>query len=65
MSATPTPVPAAAPRDLGRLVRDRRHHYRFQLAPGDALLYDNHRVLHGRTGFRGPRWVRGVYFDPA
>ena len=50
---------------FGRLVRDPRHHYRFQLAPGDALLYDNHRVLHGRTGFRGPRWVRGVYFDPA
>ncbi len=47
-----------------RLVRDPRHHYRFRLAPGDALLYDNHRVLHGRTGFRGPRWVRGVYFDP-
>lgn len=47
-----------------RLVRDPRHHYRFALAPGDALLYDNHRVLHGRTGFRGPRWIRGVYFDP-
>lgn len=33
------------------------------LRPGDALLYDNHRMLHGRTAFRGPRWVRGVYFD--
>ncbi|MDX2087133.1 MAG: TauD/TfdA family dioxygenase [Kofleriaceae bacterium] len=46
-----------------RLVRDPRHHYRFTLSPGDALLYDNHRVLHGRCGFRGARWVRGVYFD--
>jgi gamma-butyrobetaine dioxygenase/trimethyllysine dioxygenase len=35
-----------------------------RLGPGDALLYDNHRMLHGRTGFSGPRWVRGVYFDP-
>jgi gamma-butyrobetaine dioxygenase/trimethyllysine dioxygenase len=47
-----------------RLLRDPRHHYRFRLAPGDALLYDNHRVLHGRTAFTGARWVRGVYFDP-
>ncbi|MFO0606938.1 MAG: TauD/TfdA family dioxygenase [Polyangiales bacterium] len=50
---------------FARLVRDPAHQYRFTLAPGDALLYDNHRVLHARTAFRGPRWVRGVYFDPA
>ena len=48
-----------------RIVRDPRNHYRFRLGPGDTLLYDNHRMLHGRTAFRGPRWVRGVYFDPA
>ena len=46
-----------------RLVRDPRHHYRFALRPGDVLVYDNHRVLHGRTAFRGARWVRGIYFD--
>jgi len=49
---------------FARLVRDPSNQYRFALAPGDALLYDNHRVLHARTAFRGPRWVRGVYFDP-
>lgn len=48
---------------FARLVRDPAHQYRFTLAPGDALLYDNHRMLHARTAFRGPRWVRGVYFD--
>lgn len=46
-----------------RLVRDPRHRYQLALAPGDVLVYDNHRMLHGRTAFRGPRWVRGVYFD--
>jgi gamma-butyrobetaine dioxygenase/trimethyllysine dioxygenase len=46
-----------------RLVRDPAHHFRFTLHPGDVLLYDNHRMLHGRTQFRGPRWSRGVYFD--
>lgn len=49
---------------FARLVRDPRHQYRFRLAPGDVLLYDNHRMLHARTSFRGPRWVRGVYFNP-
>lgn len=49
---------------LVRVLRDPAHHYRFQLRPGDVLVYDNHRMLHGRTAFRGPRWVRGVYFDP-
>lgn len=37
---------------------------RFRLEAGDFLLYDNHRMLHARTGFEGARWVRGVYFDP-
>ncbi|MEO8704784.1 MAG: TauD/TfdA family dioxygenase [Kofleriaceae bacterium] len=46
-----------------RLVRN--HRYQLRLAPGDVLLYDNHRALHGRTAFHGDRWVRGVYFDPS
>jgi gamma-butyrobetaine dioxygenase/trimethyllysine dioxygenase len=48
---------------FARLVRDPRHQLRFTLEPGDFVLYDNHRMLHGRTGFRGARWMRGVYFD--
>ena len=47
------------------IVHDPRHHWRFLLEPGDFVFYDNHRVLHARTGFQGPRWVRGVYFDTA
>jgi gamma-butyrobetaine dioxygenase/trimethyllysine dioxygenase len=46
-----------------RLVRDPRFQVRVTLEPGDFVLYDNHRMLHARTGFRGGRWVRGVYFD--
>lgn len=47
------------------IVRDPRHQYRLRLGPGDFIVYDNHRMLHARTGFSGPRWLRGVYFDPA
>jgi gamma-butyrobetaine dioxygenase/trimethyllysine dioxygenase len=49
---------------FARIVRDPRHQRRFSIAPGELLLYDNHRMLHARTAFRGPRWLRGVYFDP-
>ena len=45
------------------IVGDPRHQFRFELAAGDFLLYDNYRMLHARSGFRGARWVRGVYFD--
>lgn len=48
-----------------KIVREPRHQYRFSLEPGDFVLYDNHRMLHGRTAFRGPRWLRGIYFDNA
>lgn len=48
-----------------RLLRDPRHHFQFALRAGDLLIYDNRRMLHGRTAFSGPRWVRGVYFDAA
>lgn len=48
---------------FARIIHDPAHQWRVLLQPGDFVLYDNHRTLHARTGFRGPRWVRGVYFD--
>lgn len=48
---------------FARLVRDPRHGYPILLEKGDFLLYDNWRMLHARTAFRGARWLRGVYFD--
>lgn len=50
-------------RRFAELVRDPAHRYTLRLGPGDFILYDNHRTLHARTGFRGARWVRGVYFN--
>lgn len=46
-----------------RLLRDPNHHVHVRLERGDWLIYDNHRTLHARTGFTGPRWLRGIYFD--
>ena len=37
----------------------------FQLEPGDLVLFDNERILHGRTGFAGggSRHLQGCYAD--
>jgi len=44
------------------ILRDPRHHYGLRLGPDEVLLYDNHRMVHGRTAFRGPRWFRSIFF---
>jgi len=38
---------------------------RFKLAPGEAFIVDNTRVLHARTGYSGSgsRWLQGCYAD--
>lgn len=46
------------------LVNDPKHQYHVALKEGDFLMYKNWRMLHARNGFRGARWVRGIYFDP-
>jgi hypothetical protein len=35
---------------------------RVVLHPGDALLFKNDRVLHGRDAFSGERWLQRAYF---
>ena len=48
-----------------RIVVESAHQFKFLLEPGDFVLYDNFTVLHGRTSFTGPRWMKGIYFDLA
>eukprot|EP00997_Jenningsia_sp_PLL12_P008589 NODE_5382_length_581_cov_45.118421_g4668_i0.p1 GENE.NODE_5382_length_581_cov_45.118421_g4668_i0~~NODE_5382_length_581_cov_45.118421_g4668_i0.p1 ORF type:complete len:138 (-),score=42.97 NODE_5382_length_581_cov_45.118421_g4668_i0:166-549(-) len=54
----------AAYDQFARIVRTPEHQYRTLLQPGDVLLYENHRMMHGRTGFTGGRWLRGIYYEP-
>ncbi len=42
---------------------DEAHHLRLQLRPGLAVLFDNWRVLHARTGFTGHRHMAGFYLN--
>jgi len=55
-----------ARRHLTDLVNDPACQLRFKLEPGDLLIMDNHRLLHGRTGYRpgtGHRHMRQCYMD--
>lgn len=43
------------------ILRRNDSEYRFQLKPGRVLIFDNHRVLHGRSAFTGLRRMCGGY----
>ena len=49
-----------------RLLREPRFQLRFKLAAGQAMVFDNQRILHGREVFdpqTGARLLQGCYFD--
>jgi len=48
---------------LMRLVHGGAFEVTFGLRPGEVLAFDNHRLLHGRTGFTGRRHVQFGYID--
>lgn len=45
------------------LANDERLQWRHVLAPGEAMLFDNWRVLHGRTAYTGLRRLCGAYLN--
>ena len=53
-------------RYMAELVQRDDLNYRFTLRPGDCLVFDNQRVLHGRTGYTSAnvkRWLRDIVID--
>src|SRR4029077_5855928 len=51
-------------RHFGELLRQPQFQVSILLAPGDVVVFDNQRILHGRTGFASanyPRHLRGCY----
>jgi gamma-butyrobetaine dioxygenase len=55
----------AAYRRLAELIDDPCWSFRFRLSPGNILVIDNQRVLHGRTAYSGEgrRRLQGCYAD--
>jgi alpha-ketoglutarate-dependent taurine dioxygenase len=51
-------------RAFAQLLRDEGFQMRFRLRDGDLVVFDNQRILHGRTAFtsaKHPRHLRGCY----
>jgi gamma-butyrobetaine dioxygenase len=51
---------------FGRLLQDSRFLMRFRLNAGECIVFDNHRIVHGRAAFvasSGERHLRGTYTD--
>ncbi|KAI0833088.1 Clavaminate synthase-like protein [Hypoxylon sp. FL0890] len=54
----------AAANKFRELVEDERWMYQYKMQPGECVLFDNIRVLHGRRKFdasTGSRWLKGAY----
>ena len=54
----------AAYRQFGELLREPRFQFKLLLGDGEVVVFDNQRILHGRTGFASPKYprhLRGCY----
>jgi gamma-butyrobetaine dioxygenase len=64
LAAAAAPAFYAAYRRFALLLREPRLQLRLKLADGELMVFDNQRVLHGRTAFtsaRHPRHLQGCY----
>ncbi len=51
-------------RKFSDLLRDPAGEATIRLGPGDCIVFDNERVLHGRKAFKqASRWLQGCYAD--
>lgn len=51
---------------LKDIIEDEENIYEYKMQSGDCVIFDNHRVLHGRRAFdtsTGERWLKGTYVD--
>jgi gamma-butyrobetaine dioxygenase len=66
MSEADTQAYHRARKRFGSLLEDAQFELRFRLEPGQLMMFDNNRVLHGRTSFdpsEGHRQLQGCYID--
>ena len=55
-----------ARKEISSLYNSEKFKIEFKLMPGDIMMMDNHRLLHGRTAYdanEGKRFLQGCYID--
>ncbi|WP_373356335.1 TauD/TfdA family dioxygenase [Pseudoroseicyclus sp. CXY001] len=53
---------------FGRMLQEPRYLMRFMMKAGECMVFDNHRIVHGRAAYSatsGDRYLRGTYADRA
>ncbi len=56
----------SARKKISEMYNSNRYRIEFKLLPGDLLMMDNYRLLHGRTSYdanEGERFLQGCYID--
>ena len=56
----------SAKRIMHEMINSEKYILKFHLQPGDLLIMNNYRTLHGRTSYNtaeGNRWLQGLYID--
>ena len=56
----------SARKKISELYNSEKYRIEFKLSPGDLLMIDNYRLLHGRTSYdvnEGNRFLQGCYID--
>jgi gamma-butyrobetaine dioxygenase len=51
---------------FGRMLQEDRYMMRFLMKAGECMVFDNHRIVHGRAAYSadsGYRYLRGCYVD--
>jgi gamma-butyrobetaine dioxygenase len=51
---------------FGRMLQSDKYVMRFRLNATECIVFDNHRIVHGRSAYSatsGDRWLRGCYAD--
>ncbi|MBN8293348.1 TauD/TfdA family dioxygenase [Rhodobacter sp. NTK016B] len=53
---------------FGKMLQEEKYVMRFMMKAGECMVFDNHRIVHGRAGYvatSGERFLRGTYADRA
>ncbi|MCA0946298.1 TauD/TfdA family dioxygenase [Salipiger pacificus] len=53
---------------FGRMLQEEKYMMRFVMKAGECMVFDNHRIVHGRAAYSatsGDRYLRGCYADRA
>ncbi len=53
---------------FGKMLQDKKYMMTFLMKAGECMVFDNHRIVHGRAAYvaeSGDRYLRGTYVDRA